>query len=832
MKINGILKKSLSVLLVMLTVFSVFTMVPVEDNTVSAKTESYSLKKYTGPYSSVDGTYGGVDNLGRYLTTDYQTSTVRSDRYVGIFYFLWQGQHGTDGPYNNTQIVKADSSAVNSESKWISAGGGARGAHHFWGEPLFGYYTSDDTWVMRKHCQMLTDAQVDFICFDATNGYAYETQVKKLIGVWYEFLLQGYNVPKLVFYTNSSSGNTMNRIYKKIYNNSALKKRYPRLSELWFNWDGKPLIIGDASDSNTSTAVKNYFRIKANQWPNESKKSDGFPWMEFSRSLKSTSVYGLNGRKEVMNVSVAQHNNTIRFSSTAWYGGNDRTRSYHNGANATSSIAYQYGYNFAEQWNYAISNDPEMIFVTGWNEWVAQRQPSLSGEPIVFVDCADYNTSRDTEPMSGYYGDNYYMQLIDYVRKYKGTESRVYVGRNKTINVKGRFSQWKSSAITARYTDYQNDTKDRNSTGFGDIKYTDTTGRNDIVSAKVTKNSKYIYFYVETAEAMTSHTDDNWMTLFLSTGVNDEPSWYGYNYAVNLKAPKNATTAYLQKSEGSWKWSTVGTVKMKKTGNKLMIAIPRSMIGIKKSLFHVEFKWADNYEDNNIWSFYTNGDSAPYGRLNYVFSNSKKVAKSGSSDTGNPVIKNIKITQNGTTSYTVKCTVDDDNGIKQVLFPTWTKTNGQDDIQWVKATISGRTASATIKRANFASAFDQYITHIYAYDNAGNETFAGERTVNMKNEKPVISNVKFTNISSTGYTVTCTVTDVDLSYVEFPTWTEANGQDDIIWLKGTISGSTVTCQVNISDFNNQKGNYITHIYATDSCNNQTGLDPTYVVNVK
>ena len=29
---------------------------------------------------------------------------------------------------------------------------------------------------------------------------------------------------------------------------------------------------------------------------------------------------------------------------------------------------YLYGWNFAEQWEYAIAQDPEMIFVTGWNE--------------------------------------------------------------------------------------------------------------------------------------------------------------------------------------------------------------------------------------------------------------------------------------------------------------------------------------------------------------------------------------------------------------------------------------------------------------------------------
>lgn len=791
------------------------------ENEVKALTSSYSLKAYTGAYSSVNGTYGGVDDLGRYLTQDYETTTPRSGRYVGIFYFLWQGEHGTSGPYDNTKIVASNPSAIKSEANWYAAGGGAQGAHHFWGEPLFGYYTSSDTWVMRKHVQMLTDADVDFICFDATNGFTYTARVKQLIGVWYEYLTQGYDVPKLVFYTNTASGNTINSIYNDIYANAELNSRYPRLSELWFKWDGKPLIIGNSSDSNLSSAAKNYFRIKANQWPNESKKADGFPWMEFSRLLTSSSVYGLNGRKEVMNVSIAQHNSTIRFSATAWYGGKDRTRSYHNGSNDTSANAYMYGYNFGEQWDYALSQDPEMVFVTGWNEWVAQRQPVISGQPIVFVDCADYNTSRDAEPMRGYYGDNYYMQLIDYIRQYKGTISRVYVGNNNTIDIGGSFTQWDSAAITARYTDYKNDTVDRNTTGFGGIKYTDTTGRNDIVAARVAKDASNFYFYVETANTLSPYTDNNWMTLFISVNNNDNPNWYGYNYAVNLESPKDSTTAYLYKSEGGWDWTRSGTLQMQISGNKLMLAVPRSSIGAADELFHIEFKWADNYTDNDIWSFYEHGDTAPYGRLNYVFSNAKKVANTSGGDTGNPIAKDIKITQTSS-SYTISCTVDDDRGISAVYFPTWTAADWQDDIKWVRATVSGRTATATISISDFNNQLGRYVTHIYVDDTSGNRSFAGGKNIWVETTPPVISNVKITNISSSGYNVSCTVTDDAIDHVSFPSWSNANGQDDIIWHEGTVKGNTATVRINVSDHNGETGNYTTHIYAYDTSGNRTG----------
>ncbi len=43
-------------------------------------------------------------------------------------------------------------------------------AHYFWEEPLLGYYSTFDPWVLRKHAEMLADAKVDAVFFDCTNG--------------------------------------------------------------------------------------------------------------------------------------------------------------------------------------------------------------------------------------------------------------------------------------------------------------------------------------------------------------------------------------------------------------------------------------------------------------------------------------------------------------------------------------------------------------------------------------------------------------------------------------------------------------------------------------
>ena len=577
-----------------------------------ADAEAYqTLPKQT--HSAVNGSTAAIDDLGRELPMNDTAGNTKKDRYVGLFYFLWQGQHGDGGPYDNSKIVAANRNALTSEAKWMELGGGPVGAHHFWGEPLFGYYTSDDEWVMRKHVQMLTDADVDYLVFDTTNAFTYTSQALKLMAILDEYAGDGWDVPQVAFYTNSSSGDTMNRIYNEIY------KAHPEYAHLWFRWESKPMIIGNSSDSALSNEARNFFRIKEAQWPNEGYKADGYPWMEFDRMFTGNAVYGKYGRHEVMNVSIAQHCNTIRFSSTAWYGGNDHSRSWHNGANDLSNGAVNMGYNFAEQWEYALEQDPEMIFITGWNEWVAQRQPGAAGQPIVFVDCADQNTSRDAEPMKGGHGDNYYMQMIDYIRRYKGTDPGVDAGENYTIDISGSFAQWNSPKVTAQYQDYVNDIGSRNTKGFGNISYVNTTGRNDIQNMKVARDSDKLYFYVDTVSNLTAPVGNHWMTLFINTGNSQNKNWKGYDYVLNRVAPENGK-AVLEKYNGTG-WTKAAAVDMKAEGNKLMLAVPRSSLGLASSTINMQFKWADNYQEElDIWTFYEDGDVAPYGRMNYVFS--------------------------------------------------------------------------------------------------------------------------------------------------------------------------------------------------------------------
>jgi hypothetical protein len=112
-----------------------------------------SIDPSPGPFDFANLT--GTDDLGRELSHHGEVSAPREDRYVGLFYFLWLGQHTRTGPYNITNILAKTPEAVYNPDHpaW-----GPRGAFHHWGESLFDYYFSDDAWVLRKHAQMLAIA--------------------------------------------------------------------------------------------------------------------------------------------------------------------------------------------------------------------------------------------------------------------------------------------------------------------------------------------------------------------------------------------------------------------------------------------------------------------------------------------------------------------------------------------------------------------------------------------------------------------------------------------------------------------------------------------------
>ena len=188
------------------------------------------------------------------------------------------------------------------------------------------------------------------------------------------------------------------------------------------------------------------------------------------------------------------------------------------------------------------------------------------------------------------------------------------------IDIDGGFGQW--ADVGPRYVDDVGDTAHRDHPGFANAgRYTDDTGRNDIVEARVARDAENLYFYVETASPI-SPESDRWMTLFVNADRDAETGWHGYDWVVNRTRGGDGRPV-LEGTRTGWNWKPVGvTVRRRVEGNRLMLAIPRAAVGLPETgePWALEFKWADNFhQDDRIDAFTLYGDAAPPGRFNYLY---------------------------------------------------------------------------------------------------------------------------------------------------------------------------------------------------------------------
>ncbi len=551
----------------------------------------------------------GTDELGRKLLQNNEVGNPKPNRHVALFYFLWQGDKGSptsvehwdlfEIAQNHPEVFEDSKSA-----KW----GSKTGAYYFWGQPIYGYYRGDDYWVHLKNMQLFTDAGVDILVLDVTNTIIYPLQSEALMKAADAIRAQGKKPPGIVFYTNTESGKTMQAIYNNFYKQGA-PYRYPHC---WFYLDDKPLIIGITKEAEGKD-FKTFFTFRESQWPTLPPKANGWPWISFKR--KPEVYYNIHGQKEIANVSVAQHPNPLAgMGGSAFYGNRDNWgRSYHDNDHGDPTTDIRYGCNFQEQWDEVLKENLPFIFVTGWNEWIAGRWKSTDGNPnhSYFCDQASPEYSRDIEPsFTSGLKDNYYMQLVNNIRRYKGIEknhSSAPVDNIKTIN------EWQK--VTFEYNDYIGDTQHRNHPGAQSkpiVTYTNTTGRNDFRKVKIAHNKKNLFFYAETVNDITPLEGNNWMCLYINWDLNGETGWCGYDYRI-------VCGNKLQQFEKD-KWKTINKKPLKKIveKNMLFITLPVNLLEGKLPK-KFEFKWSDNMQQEDPLDWYINGDVIPGGRFNYCY---------------------------------------------------------------------------------------------------------------------------------------------------------------------------------------------------------------------
>lgn len=556
-----------------------------------------------------------VDQFGR--TFDSIAST-KSSKKVGMFFWLWIGQPYSSGIYDATKIAAMpngnkllyDPASLNNS---ISPDGQA----HFWGEPLWGYYNSADEWVIRKQIEMLTFAGVDFIVFDTTNAVIYKNVYTKVLRIIEEYQKEGFNPPKVAFYTHSRSTTTVTLLYNSLYK----RNQYP---STWYRVNGKPMIIGytntilDKQEAQSrgdssydpqplSKEITDFFYFKIPQWPGDFSYDNGFPWIEWT--------YPQPMHGDTMSVTVASHP-SVPFSSSITRGAVNWGRGWDPATKKNISANVDKGTFFQQQWNTVFRTNPNTVFVGGWNEWIAYKQ-MYNGE-YMLCDACSKEYSRDIEPMSGGYEDAFYIQLIQNIRKYKGVSSTVKADPAKTINVNSGVDQW--SGVETIYRDVGKANYSRNEySATVSLKYTQAAPRNNIQEVKVAHDSNNLYFLISCENTITAYDGkQNWMNIFLSAGNPSLRGWEGYDYAIN-RNPKNGKTS-IEKLKSDFSGTSAGEAEYTISGRYMQVKVPKSALGITSGTNSFYFKVSDGVEKaSDIMNTYTTGKSLPMGRLSYKY---------------------------------------------------------------------------------------------------------------------------------------------------------------------------------------------------------------------
>ena len=579
-----------------------------------------------------------TDGLGRVSLTNAEVGNLREDKTLAIFYWTWHVDLAANEPFNNTAFTTEHPEAIND---YDHEGWPTEGTAFFWNEPLFGYYRTDDEWVLRKHAEMLTNAGVDVIFTDNTNGsFTWKSSYVPLYETWGKMQQNGMNTPKvsfmLPFGPNEGSLEQLESLYLDIY-------RLDKYHSLWYYLDGKPMLMAHSSNLNPKSGlnqeIKSFFTFRAGQPSYVVKETEKLNWGWLS-TYPQAAYYKTSREKreqkwEQMTAGVAINHSYVTDTMVAMNHPDAMGRSYTSLGYRTEPDAKLWGYQLAEQLTYAIAQDPKVLFITGWNEWTAGRNETWADTPNGFPDQFDDEHSRDIEPSKGDLKDHYYYQLVNASRQFGGARPIPTPSKAQSIDLGGGAEQWSTAA--PYFAAYVGNTGHRDAQGYGSKYYTEFSGRNDIVGARVARDDAYVYFYVECAEDITPYTDPLWMVLYLDTDQQNR-GWETFDYVLNKTAP-TATKATLEKFTGNgYETETVCEVDYTVSGKYMQVKVPKSALALTGYDFTVNFAWTDNVHDaadtgtqtadgawvystfsGDILDFYTSGDVAPGMRFKYSY---------------------------------------------------------------------------------------------------------------------------------------------------------------------------------------------------------------------
>ncbi|MBS4923352.1 MAG: GBS Bsp-like repeat-containing protein [Streptococcus salivarius] len=170
-------------------------------------------------------------------------------------------------------------------------------------------------------------------------------------------------------------------------------------------------------------------------------------------------------------------------------------------------------------------------------------------------------------------------------------------------------------------------------------------------------------------------------------------------------------------------------------------------------------------------------------------------------------------------------------GFKEVLVPTWSEKNGQDDIIWYKAAKQANgDYKVTVRSSNHKGDSNLYNSHVYLVDNDGKYIGLGGKQVTLDITKTQ-GTLTITNNDKNRGTFDVLITNLTnpsgISGVLIPVWSEQNGQDDLVWHNATKQDDgSYKVTISASQHKWNSGKYIVHGYIVDASGKNIGFGAT------
>ena len=339
-----------------------------------------------------------------------------------------------------------------------------------------------------------------------------------------------------------------------------------------------------------------------------------------------------------------------------------------------------------------------------------------------------------------------------------------------------------------------------------------------------------------------------------STGLYNVHLYYVQNNGQLTGVGGTTTNVYIGKRPEDLKPSGTLTIENNNVETGTFDAVIRNVLapnGLKEVLIPT---WSDkNWQDDLVWhkavrqsdgsyratikaSDHKNEDGKYNVHVYYVDQTDKRNYITETTTevhhvkpSGTLTIENNNV-ETGTFDAVIRNVVSP-NGLKEVLIPTWSDKNWQDDLVWHKAVRqSDGSYRATIKASDHKNEDGKYNIHVYYVDQTDKRNYITETTTEVHHVKPSGTLTIENNNTETGTfdaVIRNVVSPNGLKEVLIPTWSDKNWQDDLVWHKAVLqSDGSYRATIKASDHKNEDGKYNVHVYYVDQNNKRNYITET------